>query len=646
MAASGSRGRGGKDGGGGGGGRGSNDGRYSLRSSMSHLRSQIPSNTDMPHGPGATPEYDPALANQLRRLFHQRVDIFEPIKPNRESILFGVIKIALKTECAIYSTLVCLLHFQAFSECARTRTFGKFGLQQIQVECHYLYIHLWRFVSDEKQIQTVLDDVMYSVMQRCVEPQLMDDSVYSCSLPFAFDFRLLMPSAIVLGVALPSERGFASRLHVCQKILENRINLDKFDVDYSIKFDEENRGPITDISIDPVESRFLLAANSNGSLLLYDTHCPFVTQDVGGCKSSTFRSLTHITSVPSTLLGTGDAGPNSSDGRLSKSLCVQWNPVDTGSFFTVSVNSTLRIWDTNRGECVEAISTIEPMTWASLSSCATEHNLIAVSLSRVHERHTVCIDPLVGAPCLSLLGSHTEPYLTQILWSARSSFVLLTAGIDGRVIFWDIRVPSKPVAALNKAFVDGDKVYMNEALAHNDGVKSMSHSPDGLQLYTWGGTGTRGDSCLRVWSLEVDGQSPTPLANAQPRLSTAAVTVESTVLGAGLSSRCARLAVAGGESPWGPCPRFPAWEAEGGLVFVPADRSLIVTPIDSRLYRENSNKPTLRTIKRHFASMTACAWNPKSLELYTAGLDSNLYTWPLFQSDPSTEENSVVMKSV
>lgn len=105
---------------------------------MSHLRGQMPSTADISHA--ASAENDPTLASQLRRLFHQRVDIFEPIKPNRESILFGVIKIALK----------------AFSECARTRTFGKFGLQQIQVDCHYLHIHLWRFVSDEKYALSVL----------------------------------------------------------------------------------------------------------------------------------------------------------------------------------------------------------------------------------------------------------------------------------------------------------------------------------------------------------------------------------------------------------------------------------------------------------------------------------------------------------
>ena len=30
------------------------------------------------------------------------------------------------------------------------RTFGKFGLQQMQVDVHYLQTYLWRFVSDER----------------------------------------------------------------------------------------------------------------------------------------------------------------------------------------------------------------------------------------------------------------------------------------------------------------------------------------------------------------------------------------------------------------------------------------------------------------------------------------------------------------
>ncbi|KAF8571144.1 hypothetical protein P879_02057 [Paragonimus westermani] len=111
--------------------------------------------------PATSNELDPSLATQLRRLFTQRVDIFASVEANRDSLLLGVIKIGLKT----------------LVECVRLQTFGKFGLQQIQVDCRFLQIHLWHFVSDEKLIGMLLDDVIYSVVQRCVDPQLMDESI-------------------------------------------------------------------------------------------------------------------------------------------------------------------------------------------------------------------------------------------------------------------------------------------------------------------------------------------------------------------------------------------------------------------------------------------------------------------------------------
>ncbi|CAH8675527.1 unnamed protein product [Schistosoma haematobium] len=108
-----------------------------------------------------SPDLDPTLATHLRRLFTQRVDIFTAVDANRESLLLGVIKIGLKT----------------LIECARLQTFGRYGLQQIQVDCRYLQIHLWHFVNDEKLICMLLEDVIYSVVQRCVDPCFMEESV-------------------------------------------------------------------------------------------------------------------------------------------------------------------------------------------------------------------------------------------------------------------------------------------------------------------------------------------------------------------------------------------------------------------------------------------------------------------------------------
>lgn len=70
----------------------------------------------------------------------------------------------------------------------------------------------------------------------------------------------------------------------------------------------------------------------------------------------------------------------------------------------------------------------ELMTWISMSPCALEHNLIAASLQQQQDRQVVLLDPLIGAPSLSFRGGHTQPVVSQVAWSARNSFSIITAG--------------------------------------------------------------------------------------------------------------------------------------------------------------------------------------------------------------------------
>uniref|UniRef100_A0A3Q2W3M2 Vacuolar protein sorting-associated protein 51 homolog n=1 Tax=Haplochromis burtoni TaxID=8153 RepID=A0A3Q2W3M2_HAPBU len=77
------------------------------------------------------------------------------------SVMTGIIKISLKT----------------FLECVRLRTFGRYGLQQIQVDCHYLQMYLWRFVSDENLVHFLLDEIVGSAAHRCLDPAPMEQSV-------------------------------------------------------------------------------------------------------------------------------------------------------------------------------------------------------------------------------------------------------------------------------------------------------------------------------------------------------------------------------------------------------------------------------------------------------------------------------------
>uniref|UniRef100_H3CZN4 Vacuolar protein sorting-associated protein 51 homolog n=1 Tax=Tetraodon nigroviridis TaxID=99883 RepID=H3CZN4_TETNG len=104
---------------------------------------------------------DTNLLSNIHKLFSERIDIFSSVEFNKVSVMTGIIKISLKT----------------FLECVRLRTFGRYGLQQIQVDCHYLQMYLWRFVSDENLVHFLLDEIVGSSAHRCLDPVPMEQSV-------------------------------------------------------------------------------------------------------------------------------------------------------------------------------------------------------------------------------------------------------------------------------------------------------------------------------------------------------------------------------------------------------------------------------------------------------------------------------------
>ncbi|KAK7872847.1 hypothetical protein R5R35_006718 [Gryllus longicercus] len=104
---------------------------------------------------------DSSLVTNIQKLFSERIEIFSSVEFSKVSILTGIIKISLKT----------------FLECVRLRTFSCYGLQQIQVDTHYLQLYLWRFVADENLVHFLLDEILGSAVHRCVDPVLMEPSV-------------------------------------------------------------------------------------------------------------------------------------------------------------------------------------------------------------------------------------------------------------------------------------------------------------------------------------------------------------------------------------------------------------------------------------------------------------------------------------
>ncbi|XP_014255952.1 vacuolar protein sorting-associated protein 51 homolog [Cimex lectularius] len=108
-----------------------------------------------------SPSTGHSYTHNLNKIFSDKIEIFSPVELTKVSVLTGVIKIGLKT----------------FLECVRLKTFSKYGLQQIQIDVHYLQLYLWRYVSDEKIVHLLLDEILSSAINRCTNPVLMEPSV-------------------------------------------------------------------------------------------------------------------------------------------------------------------------------------------------------------------------------------------------------------------------------------------------------------------------------------------------------------------------------------------------------------------------------------------------------------------------------------
>jgi len=97
---------------------------------------------------------------KMERLWAKSLLVFDRIPFNRNRALVGILRIA----------------FKALYEYMRDETFSKFGLQQIQVDCAFLQEAARDFVAaeDASMLENLLDEVLNSAIQRCNDPQLMD----------------------------------------------------------------------------------------------------------------------------------------------------------------------------------------------------------------------------------------------------------------------------------------------------------------------------------------------------------------------------------------------------------------------------------------------------------------------------------------
>lgn len=103
----------------------------------------------------------PSSFSPLNRIFSERIEVFSPAGADRAALSNGALKVALK----------------ALVECVRLRTFGRHGLQQLQVDVHFLQQRLSCMGNDERLLNALLEDALASAQLRCIDPQLMEPSI-------------------------------------------------------------------------------------------------------------------------------------------------------------------------------------------------------------------------------------------------------------------------------------------------------------------------------------------------------------------------------------------------------------------------------------------------------------------------------------
>ncbi|RIA83584.1 hypothetical protein C1645_785985 [Glomus cerebriforme] len=96
------------------------------------------------------------LTSHIDKLFSDRIEIYGIVEMSVVGIMMGIIKILLKT----------------WIEMIRLNTLTNRSFQQLQVDSEYMRIKLWRFIEDERMMNTMLQELASSAFKRCAEDPL------------------------------------------------------------------------------------------------------------------------------------------------------------------------------------------------------------------------------------------------------------------------------------------------------------------------------------------------------------------------------------------------------------------------------------------------------------------------------------------
>ena len=178
---------------------------------------------------------------------------------------------------------------------------------------------------------------------------------------------------------------------------------------------------VTSLSLDPVESRFLLSGSADASVALYDVidrpSAPSTQPEVTEPLAKIHRRHTGA----HRFMITG----------------VEWFPHDTGLFASSSTDGTIKLWDTNELRVAAEFAPGGAVHRIAMSHAATTHTLIAAAAEQSYAVQ-LC-DPVSGTATHQLSG-HRQA-VSALSWSPSDENQLVSGGADRSIRVWDLCAP-------------------------------------------------------------------------------------------------------------------------------------------------------------------------------------------------------------
>jgi len=353
--------------------------------------------------------------------------------------------------------------------------------------------------------------------------------------------------------------------------------------DYSISYSARKEiipthtSTITKLDLDVCENRFLLSASFDTSINIFDLE---------QMHSPDKYSFEPIVNIDTDTLGMHK--------DAISGLC--WYALDSGIFFTSSIDNTVNVWDTNSTNVIRIFDIEASVYSIDVSRCALNHSLIAAAA----EDQVVHLCDIRTGKSIWQLKGHTARVL-DTKWSPGQQYTIASGSEDGSIRLWDVRKCNQSLLVFNQHLDAKDKSKIRKKglgniKSHNGAVNGLCFTPDSTRLLS---TGT--DNTMRCWSV-FDGANhfvnyPGIKNKSQKQRRT----------------------------------NYLAVSQNGELVFHPNDSFVVIF--------ETKTGEVVNTLKNHFKPVTSCVYNPELQHLYTAGCDAQINVWlPLVDEEMPLEE--------